>query len=111
MTIFVDKIWSYQTLVYKNGTRTFRKKQYIDYINEITRQIEPMPSFNGEVDISIKFNCKTRTVGDIDNITKPILDTLQMAGKIKNDKLIVVLHLEKHYGASENSVDIEIKAL
>ncbi len=47
-------------------------------------------------------------VGDIDNITKPILDILQVNGNIKNDKQIVELNLKKQFGAKENSIELEI---
>ena len=32
----IPKIRSYQTLVYKNGSRTFRKKEYIEYFKYFT---------------------------------------------------------------------------
>lgn len=71
MFIKVDKIRSYQTLVYKNGNRTFRKKAYNDYIQEISLQLDKK-KYKGNVAVKVKFNCKNRTVGDIDNIYKPI---------------------------------------
>lgn len=41
----VDKIRSYQTLVYKNGNSTFQKKEYKEYQNEIKLQLLNLPRF------------------------------------------------------------------
>lgn len=107
MKIKVNKIYSYQTLVYKNGNRTFRKKKYTEYIKEIGDQLDTTP-YTGDVAITIIFKCKNRVVGDIDNITKPVLDTLQSYGVIENDKFVQELHLQKKYGVKYNEIDIYI---
>ena len=107
MQIKVNKILSYQTLVYKNGNRTFRKKKYNDYIQEIGNQLAD-ETYKGDVAIKIIFKCKNRVVGDIDNITKPVLDTLQSYGVIENDKFVQELHLQKKYGFKYNQIDIYI---
>lgn len=109
--IKVDKIRSYQVLVYKNGRNSFRTKEYKDYIQEIKSQLIGVPKITDSIDlkVNITFKCKNKVVGDIDNITKPILDILQMNGNIKNDKQIVELNLKKEFGYSENVIEIEIK--
>lgn len=48
-------------------------------------------------------------VGDLDNITKPILDTLQRNNKIYDDRYITKLNLSKSFGHKNNSIEIEIK--
>ncbi len=107
----VGKIRSYQTLVYKNGKYTYRTKAYTDYQKEIRSQLIGVPKITDLIDlkVSIIFKCKNKVVGDIDNITKPILDILQLNGNIKNDKQIVELNLKKEFGYSENVIEIEIK--
>lgn len=109
-TIKVDKIRSYQTLTYKNGRNSFRTKEYKEYIKEIRYQLIGLPKITDLRDLKVKltFNCKNKVVGDIDNITKPIMDILQMNGNIKNDKQIVELNLKKQFGAKENSIELEI---
>ena len=109
--VSVNKIWSYQTLVYKRGNRSFRKKEYLSYIAEMTPQLHNLPAIEHKLDlvVSIHFNCKNRTVGDLDNITKPILDTLQSANKIYDDRYITSLVLSKSFGHNENSIEIDIK--
>lgn len=108
--IKVDKIRSYQTLTYKNGRNSFRTKAYKEYIKEIRYQLIGLPIITDLRDLkaNITFHCKNKVVGDIDNITKPILDILQMNGNIKNDKQIVELNLKKQFGAKENSIELEI---
>lgn len=109
MKIKVNKIRSYQTLVYKNGKNTFQKKEYKDYQKEIMYQLK-LPQINDlrELKVSILFNCKNKIVGDLDNITKPILDILQFNGNIKNDKQITELNLKKSFGYEKNTIEIEI---
>ncbi len=108
--IKVDKIRSYQTLVYKNGKHTFRTKAYADYECEIKSQLIGLPIITDlrDLKVNITFKCKNKVVGDIDNICKPILDILQLNGNIKNDKQIVELNLKKQFGAKENSIELEI---
>lgn len=107
----VDKIRSYQTLTYKNGFRSFQKQEYKDYQKEIIYQLAGLPKIadSRDLEISITFKCKNKIVGDLDNITKPILDILQLNGNIKNDKQIVKLNLEKSFGHDSNSIVIKIK--
>ncbi|HHX71280.1 MAG TPA: RusA family crossover junction endodeoxyribonuclease [Gallicola sp.] len=111
--IIVDKIRSYQTLVYKNGNRSFPKKEYENYKKEIRYQLVGLPKIEDlrELEITINFKCKNKIVGDLDNITKPILDILQMNGNIQNDKQITKLNLSKTFGNKENSIEIEIKEI
>lgn len=109
----VDKIRSYQTLVYKNGNNTFQKKEYKEYQQEIRMQLMKLPRIKDlrDVSVSIHFKCKNKVVGDLDNITKPILDILQRNGYIINDKQITELNLKKSYGNKENIIEIEIKEI
>lgn len=113
MTVKVEvtKIWSYQTIVYKNGARTFPKKVYKEYVDEMLPQLHKLPTMERKKDlvVCIHFNCKNRTVGDLDNITKPILDTLQKSGKIGDDRYITSLKLSKSFGHESNSIEISLK--
>lgn len=110
IVVKVDKIRSYQTLVYKNGKNSYQTKVYKEYQKEIRYQLIGLSMINDlrDLKVNITFNCKNKVVGDIDNITKPILDILQMNGNIKNDKQIVELNLKKEFGAKENSIELEI---
>ncbi len=110
ITIKVDKIRSYQTLVFKNGKNTFQKKVYEDYQKEIRLQLLKLNRIKDLRDarVSLHFKCKNKVVGDLDNITKPILDILQRNGYIVNDKQITELNLKKSFGHKENTIEIEI---
>ena len=109
--IKVEKIRSYQTLVYKNGNKTFTKKEYKEYQKEIRYQLAGLPRINDsrELEVTIHFKCKNKIVGDLDNITKPILDILQLNGNIQNDKQIIKLNLSKSFNHKKNEIEIEIK--
>lgn len=112
-TIEVRKILSYQTLIYKNGKNSFKKKEYREYEKEIRWQLIGMPKITDlrDLKINITFNCKNKVVGDLDNICKPVLDILQLNGNIKNDKQIVELSLKKSFGYKENTIEIEISEI
>ena len=109
--IKVNKIYSYQTLCYKNGKYSYQTKTYKEYQKEIRYQLIGLPKITDlrDLKVNITFNCKNKVVGDIDNITKPILDILQLNGNIKNDKQIVELNLKKSFGHSENIIEIEVE--
>jgi len=107
-TVKVNKIRSYQTLVYKNGHRTFRKKDYTLYSKEVKSQIQTDETYDKDIEINIHFMSNTRTLGDLDNITKPILDILQDMGVIKNDRNVTKMTLEKSFNSKENIIQIEI---
>lgn len=111
MIIPVHKIYSYQTLVYKNGKNTYKKQVYKDYQKELALYMNRLPKYTGDLEVKIKFHCKNRTVGDLDNITKPILDTLQACGVIKDDRYILHLSLTKTFGSKANMVEIEINEI
>ncbi|MDD4733999.1 MAG: RusA family crossover junction endodeoxyribonuclease [Bacilli bacterium] len=107
----VEKIRSYQTLVYKNGKKSYQKKVYEEYQKEIIYQLIGLPKINDlrDLEVSIHFKCENKTVGDLDNITKPILDILQRNGYIVNDKQITELNLKKSFGHKENTIEMEIE--
>ena len=110
VNVKVPKILSYQTLVYKNGVKSFKKQAYKDYQLIISLQLRKLPTIEHKepLTVFIRFNCTKKSVGDLDNITKPILDILEINDKIYNDRYITSLHLEKTFGHKENSIDIEI---
>lgn len=106
----VDKIRSYQTLTYKNGHRSFRTKEYKAYIQEISYQLMPLKAVerNTEVKIDIHYKHKNKVRPDIDNATKPILDILQMSGKLHNDRNVTQMSLKQTFGHDHNSIEIEL---
>lgn len=108
--IKVPKILSYQTLVYKNGKRTHTLDVYKEYKRLIGFQTAklPMISDKRELYIKVTFKSHDKRIGDIDNIVKPILDTLQKYGKIYDDRYVTKLDLEKKFGYKESSIEIEI---
>lgn len=111
--IKVNKIRSYQTLVYKRGYNSFQTEEYKNYQEEIRIQLLKLNRIKDlrDIKVSLHFKCKNKVVGDLDNITKPILDILQKYEYIKNDKQIVELNLKKSFGHKENSIEIEIVEL
>jgi Holliday junction resolvase RusA-like endonuclease len=110
IVVRVEKIRSYQTLVYKRGNNSFQKKEYKDYQDEIRLQLLKLNRIKDlrNIKVSIHFKCKNKVVGDLDNITKPILDILQRNGYIVNDKQITELNLKKSFNHKENIIEIEI---
>ena len=106
--VIVDKIRSYQTLVYKNGHKTFKRKEYTQYTQEVKKQLNLDEYYTDNVEVKIDFYSHTKAIGDLDNITKPILDILQ-GNVIANDRQVVKLVLTKNFGVKESRIEIEIK--
>lgn len=108
--IKVNKIRSYQTLVYKRGYNSFQTEEYKNYQEEIRLQLLKLNRIKDlrDIKVSLHFKSKNKVVGDLDNITKPILDILQKYEYIKNDKQIIELNLKKSFNHKENSIIIEI---
>lgn len=113
MIIEVDKIRSYQSLTYKNGRYSYQTKEYKEYQKEIIYQLIGLKKIteNKTLIVNIHFRCKNKTVGDLDNITKPILDILQLNQNIQNDRQIVELNLKKSFNYDKNTIEIEIKEI
>ena len=109
----VDKIRSYQTLVNKRGYGSYRTPEYKEYIRVISLQLGKLKAMDrsSKLSVSLHFKCKNKTVGDLDNITKPILDILQLTGKINNDRNVLELNTKKTFGHENNSIEIELKEL
>ena len=106
----VDKIRSYQTLVYKNGNRSFRNKEYKAYIAQISHQLQPLKAVDRKAEVFVKLHFKhtNKVKPDIDNATKPILDILQMSGKLHNDRNVTELYQKQSFGHDHNSIEIEL---
>lgn len=109
----VKKIRSYQTLVSKIGKRSYRTKEYNAYIQEVGYQINKLTPIPKGIDIklTLHFKNKTKVIGDIDNITKPIQDILQISGKVVDDKDIRHLDAKISTGHKATSIVIEIEEI
>lgn len=108
LKIKVNKIRSYQVLVYKRGRNSFRTKEYKDYIAEIIPQLKPLPKIEGDTKLTVHFKHKNKVAPDLDNSIKPISDILEMNGNIKNDRQIVEMSLKKSFGYEDNTIELEI---
>lgn len=109
----VDKIRSYQTLIAQANNRRFRTKEYKAYIQEISYQLMQLKAVerNTEVKIDIHYKHKSKVRPDIDNATKPILDILQMSGKLHNDRNVTQMSLKQTFGHDENTIVIKMEEL
>ena len=156
----VEQIRSYQTLVYKNGYRTFPKTVYKAYKHELEqgmKKLKPI-SDNKSIQATLVFNLKESvdheeyavkmiktgntsrkfrtekeakaymkedrhyiefreeeikygSIGDNDNIMKPILDLLEDLGIISNDRFIVDTRIIKTFNNKENTIEIGLKEM
>ena len=106
----VDKIRSYQTLIAQANNRRFRTKEYKAYIQEISYQLMPLRAIERNKDLRVEIHFKhiNRVKPDIDNATKPILDILQMSGKVHDDKNVVEYEARQSFGHDHNSIEIEL---
>lgn len=114
INVKVPKILSHQSHSKMNGRgHRWTTKEYKQYQNIIGMQLAKLPKIESKepVKVELIFNCNDRRVGDIDNITKPVLDTLQKKGKLYDDRYIEKLKVSKTFGHKECSIDIRIERL
>ena len=67
-----------------------------------------LPKLYGKLRIYIRLNAPRV---DIDNVVKPILDALQRAGAIENDRHVDDLHVQRSGLLPEGKVDVEVAEL
>ena len=113
----IPKIRSYQTLVYKNGNRTFRTKEYMEYFKYFTENAKfkniSYDTFVNPINVKIELNFSDNNFkrADVDNLAKPVLDWMEKDEIIKNDNLIHRLTIIKQKSSDNtNSINIKIKA-
>lgn len=106
----VDKIRSYQTLVYKNGSRSYTKKEYREYAKQIMPQISHLEPYSKEkrLRLNLDFNFSKGKRIDIDNCVKAIQDIIQLSGKFVDDAQIFELNATKSFGNTEEHMVIEL---
>ena len=81
-----------------------------EYIKDYTATIEPNPfPYSGRLAVHIMLHAPTRRKFDLDNMAKPILDSLEEAGIYENDNLIDSLVLRRgeiHKGEGKAIVQV-----
>jgi crossover junction endodeoxyribonuclease RusA len=78
------------------GGRRVKSRHYVSWQRDALWRIKLLrqPSIRGQVMVTIYGHPKDRRKRDIDNIVKPILDTLVRAGIIEDDRHVVKLRAE-----------------
>lgn len=109
--IKVGNVYSYRTLVGRNGKLSYNTPKYVAYAHEIGMQINHLKPTPPPYYIVIHFELKGGKRIDLDNASKPILDILQNHGLIDNDQNIVKLHLSKTNGNKENKIRLHIESV
>ena len=109
--IKVGNVYSYRTLVGRNGKLSYNTPKYVAYAHEIGMQINHMTPVPPPYYIVLQFDLKGKKRIDLDNASKPILDILQNHGLIDNDQNIVMLHLSKTNGNKDNIIRLQIESV
>ncbi|MBR0251160.1 MAG: RusA family crossover junction endodeoxyribonuclease [Synergistaceae bacterium] len=87
--------------------RTFRNRRYKTakaqaYQETVSGKLrckwESKPPYLEPIELRITFITKDKRRWDIDNRVKALQDCLSMAGIIKDDKQVNILHVERHAG-------------
>lgn len=92
--------------------RRFKTRAYIDYEKELAVLIPKhlCTSIEGKLEVHYRFFLKNHALTDLDNMLKPLNDTLVKLGVIKDDRYIYRKLVEK-IPATENKIEIDIKML
>ena len=82
------------------GGRRYKQAEARDYQERVSLALRRLWSgqpYNGPAALSITFMTNNRRRWDIDNRVKALQDCLVMSGVLADDRLINVLHVERHY--------------
>ena len=81
------------------------------YQEEVSRHLhetwKKQPPYEEPVELRITFTVNSRRKWDIDNRVKALQDCLSMAGVLKDDRQVEILHVERKYG-QKNATYIEV---
>ena len=84
--------------------KTVSGRYYQEYVSlRLSQEWRGKPEYTGDVAISIEFIVKFCCCWDIDNRVKALQDCLSLAGIIKDDAQVQVLHVERHIGESDTT--------
>ena len=95
--------------LYRNSKRGYRYKTvsgryYQDYVSlRLSQEWQGRSEYAGDIGLHIEFTVKTRRRWDIDNRVKALQDCLSLAGIIKDDSQVQVLHVERHSGNADST--------
>ena len=83
-----------------------------DYQNRASVAIELSnpQAVGGEVRVTL-WAFRPRKSGDIDNIIKPVLDSLTKAGVYADDRFIIELHVYRRDDKDDPRVEVEVEAV
>ena len=102
--------------LYRTGRTGYRYKtagghKYQEQVSFLLAQKwQDKPAYSGEVELRIEFTVKSRRKWDIDNRVKALQDCLNMAGIVKDDSQVQILHVERRKGEVDMT-HLEIRRL
>ena len=85
------------------------RKYQEEVANRLREAWSSKPPYEGAVEFRIKFETNSRRKWDIDNRVKALQDCLSLAGVIKDDKQVEILHVERQYG-KKRATYIEVRS-
>ena len=97
----------------KGGRRykTVMGKLYQDYVTlSLSTAWQNRSAYTGGIELRITFTSTNRRKWDIDNRVKALQDCLGLAGIIKDDSQVEILHVERRYG-EQATTRIELNTL
>ena len=103
--------------LYRTNIRTGRRyktamcKIYQDYVTLMLSTVwGSQPAYSGAIELRIRLMSSYRRKWDIDNRVKALQDCLELAGVVKDDTQVEILHVERGYG-EKSATYIEVNAL
>ena len=102
--------------LYRTGRFSIRYKtvggrKYQEQVSFLLAQKwQSRPAYSGDVELRIEFTVKSRRKWDIDNRVKALQDCLNMAGIVKDDSQVQILHVERRQGDADMT-QLEIRRL
>ena len=102
-------------LLYRNFRhwryKTVSGRKYQEQAAHILREAwSSKPPYELPIELRLIFTANNRRRWDIDNRVKALQDCLSLAGVLKDDRQVEILHVERKYGEKQGTY-IEVRAI
>jgi len=99
---------------YRTGRgRMYKSKRLVQYETDIKDYLENVKyeKLTGDIKLTVQFNCKSRRKRDLDNMLKPLIDSLETNELFDNDNQIFEINCSKRIGCESDSTVIYLSEL
>lgn len=99
---------------YRTGRgRMYKSKRLTQYESDIKDYLDDVKyeKLTGNIKLTVQFNCKSKRKRDLDNMLKPLIDSLETNNLFDNDNQIFEINCSKQIGCESDSTIIHLSEI